>query len=357
MYGPTAGPWLRTFSTPSTPDWKQYAIEVVGQAKDGNDLVTIKSITNGALCEAYLTPEKADRCKDDFWAPIAHIGHRKPYTWRLVPVAGDDSYQIIAESRAAGCLKYLGASQSCSVGNVTLFAKDDGSRRQRWVLREVKGSTPKPSPPTKPNKLAAPLIQIAYPTGSTTGTASIVAPAGATKCVLASGGGEITFTPKFPTTTVKISNLEPGLVDILTCACTNSAGSSSPVSNEAPITLPTPANLVNSPTISKIEIVTVDTYNITYLPPSGDDCTPTSYNVTYNDNSGEKVTTAVPAAQPYGTAPTEIQVTNLPLSSSYDIVCVGIGSSSDPLPTSKPISASISKTLIFIPAHSCYKSH
>ena len=111
-----------------------------------------------------MTPEKPDRCKDGFWAPLAHIGHKLPYIWRLVPVAGDDSYQIIAESRPDGCLKYLGASQSCNVGNVTLFANDDGSRRQRWVLRESKGAVAT-SPPSAPisTRLASPLYSLLEP--------------------------------------------------------------------------------------------------------------------------------------------------------------------------------------------------
>lgn len=342
-YGPTAGPWLRTFSSPNSPSWRQYIIDVVGQTKNGDDLVSIKSYTKGALCEAYLTPEKPDRCKGDFWAPIAHTGHRTPYTWRLVPVPGDNSYQIIAESRGAGCLKYLGASQSCDVGNVTLFAKDDGSRRQRWVLRESKGAVvSSPPPPAKPNGLAAPLITSAYPTGITTGIANITPPPVATKCILSHAGSNIIFSAKYPSTTVEITEMEPGIEDLLSVVCTNAEGVTSPSSNEVPITPPVPDKVLDAPVVKLIEYVGVDnSYNITYLPPVGDACTPVTYKVTYTTTGGQKTTVTVPAAQPYGTAPTEVQLMDLDLGSSYNVVCVATCQAVDVPTNSAPIKISV----------------
>lgn len=352
-YGPTAGPWLRTFSNPNGDSWRQYIIDVVGQTEDGDDLVSIKSYLEGgkALCEAYITPEKEDRCKGDFWAPIVHTGHRKPYTWRLVPVVGDESYQIIAESRGAGCLKYLGASKSCGIGNVTLFEKDDGSRRQRWVIRESKGAVvPSPPPPAKV-RLGAPLINSAYPTGVNSGTATITPPPGATRCVLSHAGTDITFRPTYPSTTININELEPGVEDLLTVVCTSADGVTSPTSNEVLVTPPSPGRLQNTPVVEMINSDdVVATYNITYLPPPGDDCTPVSYKVTYTSADGQKTTITVPAAQPYGTAPTEVQLLNLDLGSSYSVVCVGICQAADVPTTSAPIKVSITTPEVAPPA-------
>ncbi len=238
-------------------------------------------------------------------------------------------------------MKYLGASQSCAVGNVTLFAKDDGSRRQRWVLREVKGSTPKPSPPIKPNKLPAPLILIAYPTGSTTGTVTISPSAGATDCVLSYGGGDIPFVPQFPTTTIDISALEPGVVDLVSCVCNDASGIDSAVSNEMPISVPT--EVIDTPAI---EVVVPDSsdssnaVNITYSPPTGGSCTaPNAYKVTYTTN-GQTKSVTVSAAQPYGTALTNVNLSNLNYGSSYNIACVGV-CEAIPGNTSRPIEISV----------------
>lgn len=67
--------------------------------------------------------------------------------WTLVPVEGEtDTYNIIFKDRKEGCLRYLGAPTSCSDKYVRLYAKDDGSGAQRWVIKAVNPAKPSPNP-------------------------------------------------------------------------------------------------------------------------------------------------------------------------------------------------------------------
>ena len=136
--------------------------------------------------------------------------------------------------------------------------------------------------------------------------------------------------------------MEPGVEDILTVVCTNDKGDTSPPSNEVPITPPTAAALLDTPSIKVIEPVPKDnSYNITYVPPTGGSCTPTAYKVTSTAADGKKTTVTTPATKPYGTAPTEVQLKNLDLGTSYNVVCVGVCQPGAASAISEPIETTI----------------
>jgi hypothetical protein len=80
--------------------------------------------------------------------------------WRLVPVPGDDSFHIVAESRAEGCLRYLGGPVHCADRSVQLYAADDSTGQQRVRPTRVRiflsaACTPAPAALGAPTKLHA----------------------------------------------------------------------------------------------------------------------------------------------------------------------------------------------------------
>jgi len=134
-YGPTCGPVVR--SHPTTSDnWKTWDVQVVAISENGTVGATMTNYYPSdsgkqPLCTGDMVPEKSSACSaSDRLADRVHIHPDQPYTFSLVPVPGDDSYNIVAD-RGDGCLRFVGAPASCSDNYVQFYASDDGSGLQR----------------------------------------------------------------------------------------------------------------------------------------------------------------------------------------------------------------------------------
>jgi len=122
-----AGPVLRAAS--AGKQWKEWVFEVVGQAPDGSDLVTIHTYypaqgNKKPLCQGYAVPEKPDACVKEPLASRVHIHPKGAAVWKVTKVK-TGVYTIAAQSRSAGCLKYLGGAAACSDKYTYLYAQDD----------------------------------------------------------------------------------------------------------------------------------------------------------------------------------------------------------------------------------------
>ena len=112
------------------------------------ELSTINSFTR---CRGRLATSVTSVCTSGYLADqvtITSVGSADSQ-WQLVPVPGSDAYQLIAANRGGGCLRYLGASNSCGDKRLQLYVNDDGSGLQQWQLTPVKPiyRVP-PGPPT-----------------------------------------------------------------------------------------------------------------------------------------------------------------------------------------------------------------
>jgi len=155
-----AGPVLRAAS--DGKQWKEWVFEVVGQAPDGSDLVTIHTYypaqgSKKPLCQGYAVPEKPDACVKEPLASRVHIHPKGAAVWKVTKVK-TGVYTIAAQSRGAGCLKYLGGAAACSDKDTYLYAKDDKSGQQWWSITAVNPSKPpSPSPGVSPSPSPSPV--------------------------------------------------------------------------------------------------------------------------------------------------------------------------------------------------------
>jgi hypothetical protein len=78
-----------------------------------------------------MVVEKKGGCSGERLADRVHIHAGQPDVWRLVRVATADSFNIVAESRGDGCLRYLAGSDTCTNKYVQLDASDDASGQQQ----------------------------------------------------------------------------------------------------------------------------------------------------------------------------------------------------------------------------------
>lgn len=92
-----------------------------------------------------MVVEKQDACCLEKLADNAHIHPAQPYVWRATKIR-EGALTLVAESRAAGCLRYLGGLAPCEDPYLQLYINDDGSGQQQWAI-EPMTPAPVPSPP------------------------------------------------------------------------------------------------------------------------------------------------------------------------------------------------------------------
>lgn len=156
---------------------KQWTFNVKGHAPDGSDLVTIHTYypSQGNMaprCQGYMVPEKPAACNSpQHLASKVHIHPEGQDTVWTITKVNKGAYTIATTSRGDGCLKYLGGDSNCSNLYTQLYARDDGSGQQWWVITPVESSaqpadpipvpsphtsSPPPSPSPSPTATASP---------------------------------------------------------------------------------------------------------------------------------------------------------------------------------------------------------
>jgi len=160
-----AGPILRAAS--AGKQWKQWEFKVVGQAPDGSDLVTIHTYypaqgSKQPLCQGYMVPAKPTACTTELLAAKVYIHPKGPAVWKVTRVKSG-VYTIVAQSRGASCLKFLGGAAKCSDVYTQLYAKDDGTGQQWWSIKVVNPSSPSPNPKSPPSPKASPPSAVSPP--------------------------------------------------------------------------------------------------------------------------------------------------------------------------------------------------
>jgi len=162
------GPVLREPVQTGRRLWERWVLEDMKTGSDGSYLATIRTrrpkdpIIN---CIGNLEPGKFNACKAKLL--YAHQVTLRQYSaasppqlWRIVPLPENPRiYNIILNSRRNGCLRFLGASPSCAVDELSLFKGDDGSGLQQWTITPAftpPKNLPPPSPPPVVRNLKPP---------------------------------------------------------------------------------------------------------------------------------------------------------------------------------------------------------
>jgi len=109
-----------------------------------------------------MVPEKPTACTSERLAAKVHIHPKGPAVWKVTRVKSG-VYTIVAQSRGASCLKFLGGAAKCSDEYTQLYAKDDGSGQQWWSITPVNPSSPSPKPKSPPSPKASPPTAVSPP--------------------------------------------------------------------------------------------------------------------------------------------------------------------------------------------------
>jgi len=149
--------------------WEKWVLEDMKTASDGSYLATIRTrrpkdpIIN---CIGNLEPGSFGACKarSNYAHKVTlrqHSAGSPPSLWRIVPLPKNPGvYNIILNSRPNGCLRFLGASPSCDVDELSLFTGDDGSGLQQWTITPVDSKDAFTPPNIQPSPSPPPIVRV-----------------------------------------------------------------------------------------------------------------------------------------------------------------------------------------------------
>ncbi len=181
-----SGPILRKSIGQGRRLWEEWVLDDLKSSDTGSGgyLATIRTRANReiincignlepgnfAACEAKLLQAHQVTLRDH---TAASQNANKPL-WRIIPISKRPAgvYNIILNSRLDGCFRFLGASSSCDIDQVSLYRADDSSGLQQWTFTPVynpanvlPSSSPPIAkiPPPKATKIPKVAFTLAFP--------------------------------------------------------------------------------------------------------------------------------------------------------------------------------------------------